>query len=66
MVKKKDIKIRYQGDGWYIIFSDSGNTYYSYPRGAYCTCPSRKRMCRHLKELYTRSKDDFKGIENVN
>jgi hypothetical protein len=58
------LKIKYEGKGWYMIISKN-NRYWCFPKEAYCSCPSNKVECKHLKEIYARLKDKGIGIENL-
>jgi len=58
------VEIEYISQGWYKVRSLE-NIYYCYPRMAYCTCPSLKLMCKHIKEIFTRQQDNNVGIDNL-
>jgi hypothetical protein len=61
------MNIEYDKGGWYRVESESkkNHFYHCFPREAYCTCPSLKKPCKHLEEIYARLQDKGMGINNL-
>lgn len=59
------MQITYTRDGIFLVESDSGEIYkIKFIRGE-CSCPSRKRPCKHFLELETRLENEGVGINNL-
>jgi hypothetical protein len=60
------MELKYIGSGWFSVLSErSGNVYFVFPRDAFCSCPSRVVLCRHLQRLFSRLLDGGIGIDGL-